>query len=57
MCSVLDVSRSGYYAWLKRPKSYRRQNGLRKKSSLFWLFSPKMTSWFIPGALWETQFK
>ena len=25
MCSVLDVSRSGYYAWLKRPPSVREQ--------------------------------
>lgn len=25
MCQVLEVSRSGYYAWLKRPKSNRKQ--------------------------------
>ena len=25
MCNVLDVSRSGYYAWLKRPESKRKK--------------------------------
>lgn len=25
MCNILDVSRSGYYAWLKRPESLRRK--------------------------------
>ncbi len=25
MCSVLDISRSGYYAWLKRPESLRKK--------------------------------
>lgn len=25
MCQVLEVSRSGYYAWLRRPKSNRKQ--------------------------------
>jgi len=25
MCNVLDVSRSGYYAWLKRPESLRKK--------------------------------
>lgn len=25
MCQVLDVSRSGYYAWVKRPKSKRKK--------------------------------
>jgi len=25
MCNVLDVSRSGYYAWLKRPESHRKK--------------------------------
>jgi putative transposase len=29
MCQVLDVSRSGYYAWLKRPLSRRgREDGV-----------------------------
>jgi putative transposase len=25
MCNILDVSRSGYYAWLKRPESLRKK--------------------------------
>jgi len=25
MCNVLDVSRSGYYAWLHRPESARKK--------------------------------
>lgn len=25
MCNVLDVSRSGYYAWLNRPESLRKK--------------------------------
>lgn len=33
MCDVLSVSRSGYYAWLKKPESKRQQanNRLRQK--------------------------
>ena len=33
MCDVLSVSRSGYYAWLKKPVSKRQQANaiLRKK--------------------------
>ena len=25
MCNVLDVSRSGYYSWRKRPESLRKK--------------------------------
>ena len=31
MCSVLRVSRSGYYAWLTRPESARKQQDRRLK--------------------------
>ncbi len=29
MCQVLDVSLSGYYAWLERPESQRSQDDRR----------------------------
>jgi putative transposase len=29
MCNVLEVSRAGYYAWLKRPESTRQRNNKR----------------------------
>lgn len=34
LCAVLDVSRSGYYGWLGRPPSPRRQHDERLKVSI-----------------------
>ena len=34
MCQVLDVSRSGYYAWAHRPESARRQENHRLRAKI-----------------------
>lgn len=34
MCYVLEVSRSGYYAWLKRGPSVRAREAVRLKISI-----------------------
>jgi hypothetical protein len=40
MCQVLEVSRSAYYDWLKRPESNRKKalnkSSIRKKRNKSW---------------------
>lgn len=51
MCNVLNVSRSGYYAWIKRPLSKRRERQVKLtdqirrclKDSRFTYGSPRLT--------------
>lgn len=51
MCKVLEVYRSGYYAWLKRPESNRKKRRLELKRHIHEIFlasrrlygSPKIT--------------
>ena len=41
MCSVLDVSRSGYYAWLKRPESLRAKKNRKLAAQIKVIHSQK----------------
>ena len=38
MCRILNVSRSGYYAWRKRPESRRRRENRRLKARIIRIF-------------------
>ncbi len=44
MCRVLEVSRSGYYTWQKRPKSAREQSNTRVIVHMKAIHSKKYTT-------------
>ena len=46
LCRVLEVSTSGFYAWLRRPPSLRAQeNEVLRREILMGHQSPLVTNW------------
>lgn len=48
MCRVLNVSRSGYYAWRKRPESRRRRDNRRLKARIIRIFKDSHQTYGSP---------
>ncbi len=48
MCQVLHVSKSGYYAWLKRPLSYRAQANIVLLSKIQALYESSGATYGVP---------
>jgi transposase InsO family protein len=48
MCKVLEVSRSGYYSWSKRPESFRRQQDKELQSVIREVFTESRGTYGCP---------
>lgn len=48
MCSLLNVSRSGYYAWLKRPESRRSRENRILEDTRYGFFMLPATAYMEP---------
>ncbi len=44
MCHVIKVSRNGYYDWIKRPQSDRRQHQTKLSKKIRQLFDEKAST-------------
>ena len=48
LCEVLDVSRSGYYAWLKRKPSKRDQHNKDLRADIIRIFDDSRKTYGVP---------
>jgi len=57
MCRLLNVSRSGYYAWLKRPKSRRRHENEKLGAKIHQIFDGSHRTYGSPRIHAELRFQ